>query len=155
MSSASSGTVPLWPSTGNTEHTEHLRDLSVEVLEARRSQRTSHWLRPAVALSRAWSATSTRAIDYPRPIIYREEPLAETKITVRNNGPLRIEGEFTIYDMEGKAFDLAGRTAISLCRCGHSANKPFCDSSHKTVGFQSVVQACQLPPPPEPKPPGA
>ena len=79
----------------------------------------------------------------------------ETKITVRNNGPLRIEGEFTIYDMEGKAFDLAGRTAISLCRCGHSANKPFCDSSHKTVGFQSVVQACQLPPPPEPKPPGA
>ena len=79
--------------------------------------------------------------------------MAETKITVRNNGPLRIEGEFTIYDTEGKAFDLAGRTAISLCRCGHSANKPFCDSSHKTAGFQSVVEARQLPPP-EIKPPG-
>jgi CDGSH-type Zn-finger protein len=78
--------------------------------------------------------------------------MAETKITVRNNGPLRIEGEFTIYDTEGKAFDLAGRTAISLCRCGHSANKPFCDSSHKTAGFQSVVEARQLPPPEPPKP---
>jgi CDGSH-type Zn-finger protein len=80
--------------------------------------------------------------------------LAETKITVRNNGPLRIEGEFTIYDLEGKAFDLAGRTAISLCRCGHSENKPFCDGSHKRVGFQSVVEARRLPLP-EPKPPGA
>src|SRR5207302_10415870 len=40
----------------NTERTEDLRDLSVEALEARRSQRTPHWLRPAVALSRAWSA---------------------------------------------------------------------------------------------------
>ena len=80
--------------------------------------------------------------------------MAETKITVRNNGPLRIEGEFTIHDLEGKAFDLVGRTAISLCRCGHSENKPFCDGSHKRVGFQSVVEARQLPLP-EPKPPGA
>jgi len=78
--------------------------------------------------------------------------MAETRITVRNSGPLRIEGEFAIYDMEGKAFDLAGRTAVSLCRCGHSENKPFCDSSHKRVGFQSEVRARQLPPP-EPKPP--
>ncbi len=44
--------------------------------------------------------------------------MAETKITVGNNGPLRLEGEFTIYDVEGKPFDLAGRTKISLCRCG-------------------------------------
>lgn len=75
-----------------------------------------------------------------------------TKITVRNNGPLRLEGDFTIYDMEGNAFDLAGRTAVSLCRCGHSQNKPFCDSSHKTVGFQSEVKARALPPA-APKPP--
>ena len=83
--------------------------------------------------------------------------MAETKITVRNNGSLRIEGEFTIYDQDGKPFDLAGRTAISLCRCGHSQNKPFCDSSHKTAGFQSVVQARRLDPPAPapvvPKPP--
>ncbi len=76
-----------------------------------------------------------------------------TKITVNNNGPLRIEGaDFTIYDAAGGAFDLAGRTVVSLCRCGHSENKPFCDGSHKRVGFQSEVTARQLPPP-APKPP--
>ena len=76
------------------------------------------------------------------------------KITVNNNGPLRVEGEFTIYDVEGKAFDVSGRTVVSLCRCGHSENKPFCDGSHKKVGFQSEVKARTLPPP-APKPPVA
>ncbi len=74
-----------------------------------------------------------------------------TKVTVRNNGPLRLEGEFTICDMEAKEFDLSGRTAISLCRCGHSEDKPFCDGSHKRVNFQSEVKARTLPPP-QPKP---
>ena len=76
------------------------------------------------------------------------------KITVNNNGSLRIEGEVAICDAEGKAFGLAGRTTISLCRCGNSENKPFCDGSHKRVGFQSQVQARELPPP-APKPPTA
>ena len=70
-----------------------------------------------------------------------------TKITVRNNGSLRIEGEFELFDHNGNKFDLAGRTAISLCRCGLSKDKPFCDSSHKAAGFQSEVVARALPPP--------
>ena len=74
------------------------------------------------------------------------------RITVNKNGSLRVEGEFTIYDADGNAFDLAGRTSISLCRCGHSANKPFCDGTHRQVGFQSEVKACALPLP-TPKPP--
>ncbi len=78
--------------------------------------------------------------------------MAATKITARNNGPLRVEGDFTICDVEGNAFGLAGRTAISLCRCGHSQDKPFCDGSHKKVNFQSEVKARELPPP-APKPP--
>jgi CDGSH-type Zn-finger protein len=73
------------------------------------------------------------------------------KITIRNNGPVRIEGEFTVVDQEGKPFDLGGRTVISLCRCGGSSNKPFCDGTHKTCGFDSSVEACALPPP-APKP---
>jgi len=71
--------------------------------------------------------------------------LAGTKITVRNNGPLRLEGEFEICDMEGKPFGLGGRTAVSLCRCGHSQNKPFCDSTHRKIGFQSEMTARDLP----------
>ena len=77
--------------------------------------------------------------------------MAATKITVNNNGPFRVEGNFEIVDPQGNAFGLAGRTTVSLCRCGHSANKPFCDGSHKRVGFQDEVQARDLPPP-TPKP---
>jgi CDGSH-type Zn-finger protein len=70
-----------------------------------------------------------------------------TKITVNHNGPIRMEGEFEILDPAGAAFGLAGRTVISLCRCGHSANKPFCDGSHNRVGFTDSVTARELPPP--------
>jgi CDGSH-type Zn-finger protein len=73
--------------------------------------------------------------------------MPDVKITVRNNGSLRIEGDFTICDMEGKEFGLGGRKAISLCRCGHSENKPFCDGTHKKINFQSEVKARDLPPP--------
>ena len=73
--------------------------------------------------------------------------MAATKITVKDNGPLRIEGDFEILDAGGATFGLAGRTALSLCRCGHSANKPFCDGAHKAAGFTDQVQARQLPPP--------
>jgi CDGSH-type Zn-finger protein len=77
--------------------------------------------------------------------------MAGTKITASHNGPLRVEGDFEILDPDGKPFGLAGRTKLSLCRCGHSANKPFCDGSHKQVGFQDQVQARDLPPA-QPKP---
>jgi CDGSH-type Zn-finger protein len=69
------------------------------------------------------------------------------KITIRNNGSVLIEGDFTIFDAAGNPFDLAGRNQISLCRCGQSENKPFCDGSHKKIEFQSVCPARQLPPP--------
>jgi CDGSH-type Zn-finger protein len=70
-----------------------------------------------------------------------------TKITVQNNGSIRIEGDFEILDPAGAAFGLAGRTVISLCRCGQSANKPFCDGSHNRTGFNDTVAARELPPP--------
>lgn len=70
-----------------------------------------------------------------------------TVITVRNNGNLRIEGDFVIHDAEGNPYDLAGRTATTLCRCGHSEKKPFCDSTHKKIGFESVCHAYTLAPP--------
>lgn len=70
-----------------------------------------------------------------------------TKITINNNGNIRVEGEFEIFDTAGNKFDLAGRTTISLCRCGHSNKKPFCDGSHKAAAFQSEVAAYKLDPP--------
>jgi CDGSH-type Zn-finger protein len=70
-----------------------------------------------------------------------------TKITVQNNGSIRVEGDFEILDPVGQAFGLGGRSTITLCRCGHSGNKPFCDGSHNRVGFSDTVAARDLPPP--------
>jgi CDGSH-type Zn-finger protein len=69
------------------------------------------------------------------------------KVTINANGSIRIEGDFTIHDAEGNQFGLGGRTAITLCRCGQSSNKPFCDGTHKRIGFESVCPARDLPPP--------
>lgn len=74
----------------------------------------------------------------------------ETQITCRNNASLRIEGAFVLKDESGNVFDLSGRTAISLCRCGQSKDAPFCDGSHKSAGFVSPITARAWPPP---KPP--
>lgn len=76
----------------------------------------------------------------------------QMEIVCTNNGPLRVIGDnIIIKDVAGNTFGLGGRTMISLCRCGHSNNKPFCDGSHNRVGFQSTVEARDLPPP-APKP---
>lgn len=68
-----------------------------------------------------------------------------TKLTVLNNGSLRIEGEFEIVDSQGNAYGLGGRTLVSICRCGQSKNKPFCDGSHKGH-FEHDAKAFDLPP---------
>lgn len=73
--------------------------------------------------------------------------MSPTKITIKPNGSIRVEGDFELVDGEGRPFDLAGRTAISLCRCGQSKDMPFCDKSHRECGFSSVVTARALPPP--------
>ena len=55
------------------------------------------------------------------------------KITPQHNGCLKLEGNLEIVSGTGRTIDRA--TRAFLCRCGQSKNKPFCDGSHKTVGF--------------------
>ncbi|RMF58530.1 MAG: hypothetical protein D6746_09615 [Bacteroidetes bacterium] len=55
------------------------------------------------------------------------------KITPARNGPLLLEGPFLIVDAEGREHRTGARAA--LCRCGASKNKPFCDGSHREIGF--------------------
>ncbi len=71
--------------------------------------------------------------------------MASTKITVLSNGSLKVEGDFEIADKEGNFYDLGGREIVSFCRCGLSANKPFCDGSHKGH-FEHDAKAFALPP---------
>jgi CDGSH-type Zn-finger protein len=72
--------------------------------------------------------------------------MSDFKITVRPDGPYRLEGEITLLDVAGDRYGLGGRTVVSLCRCGHSQSKPFCDGSHARVGFQAESAARDLPP---------
>ena len=69
-----------------------------------------------------------------------------TKLTINNNGSVKIVGDdFEIVDMQGNAYGLQGRTIVSICRCGLSQNKPFCDGSHKGH-FEHEAVAFDLPP---------
>jgi len=72
--------------------------------------------------------------------------MEKTKITINNNGSIKIDGEVELLDPQGNAYGLGGRTIISLCRCGHSANKPFCDGAHRANGFEDQCMAFDLPP---------
>lgn len=70
--------------------------------------------------------------------------MATTKITVKNNGSLLIEGDFEITDAEGNVYGLGGRETVSVCRCGKSQNMPFCDGAHKG-NFMHEAKAFNLP----------
>jgi CDGSH-type Zn-finger protein/uncharacterized Fe-S cluster protein YjdI len=56
-------------------------------------------------------------------------------ITATQHGSLQVEGNFRIETEEGKV--LYSGTKTWLCRCGHSSRKPFCDGTHKTIGFDA------------------
>jgi len=71
--------------------------------------------------------------------------MASTKIIVNSNGSLKVDGDFEIVDKTGTPYDLGGRTIVSICRCGRSQNKPFCDGSHKGH-FEHEAVAFALPP---------
>lgn len=71
--------------------------------------------------------------------------MSKTKITVNNNGSLIVSGDLEMVDKNGNAYDLGGRDVVTLCRCGLSGNKPFCDGSHKGH-FEHEAVAFNLPP---------
>ena len=66
------------------------------------------------------------------------------KITVRRNGSYRVEaapGELELVDADGNPYDVSGKPAFSLCRCGGSTTKPFCDGTHSKIGFEAAEAA--------------
>jgi len=61
------------------------------------------------------------------------ERMTDVTIQVRANGPLKVTGPISIVDAEGVPFELPAGSSIVLCRCGHSKNKPFCDTTHREI----------------------
>ena len=63
------------------------------------------------------------------------EPLV---IRCRENGPYLIQGAVKVVDHLGNEFTIpAGKDSVALCRCGQSKGRPFCDGSHRQVGFRA------------------
>ncbi len=65
--------------------------------------------------------------------------MADTTIKLLDDGPYLVSGSVEVQDAEGKRF--ATGDQIALCRCGHSANKPFCDGAHKANAFKDATRA--------------
>lgn len=78
-------------------------------------------------------------------ILPESNKMSKTKLTINNNGSVKIEGDFEIVDRNGNEYGLQGRTVLSICRCGLSKNKPFCDGSHNGH-FEHEAVAFDLPP---------
>ena len=57
-------------------------------------------------------------------------------ILVRRNGPYRVYGPAKVVDQDGNEFEVPPGDWFTLCRCGESETKPFCDSTHKRIDFQ-------------------
>lgn len=68
--------------------------------------------------------------------------MPDVTIRTRLDGPLVIDGSFRLVDHEGNEFSLpTDKPLVALCRCGHSARRPFCDGSHKACGFTADERA--------------
>ncbi len=65
--------------------------------------------------------------------------MAKVSIKVRDNGPYLVTGEVDLVDVNGKRFET--KDQFALCRCGASAKKPFCDGTHKKIGFEDQSRA--------------
>ena len=59
------------------------------------------------------------------------------RITPYRDGPYIIRGDFRITDQDGNEIE-ARRETIALCRCGRSQIRPFCDGTHKLIGFRAA-----------------
>jgi uncharacterized Fe-S cluster protein YjdI len=62
-----------------------------------------------------------------------EQAPEETTVEPRPNGPLFLRGRLRIVNADGRL--IRQDTRVALCRCGASGNKPFCDGSHRRIGF--------------------
>jgi len=57
-------------------------------------------------------------------------------IKVRDRGPYLVSGPVKLVNSQGNEIDVGDRDDFVLCRCGQSANRPFCDGAHKQAGLE-------------------
>jgi hypothetical protein len=65
----------------------------------------------------------------------RSKERAMATIKVRKNGPYLVTGGVELTDAEGNPIEAKNKDNYTLCRCGYSQSKPFCDGAHKAACF--------------------
>lgn len=87
----------------------------------------------------AWDKATRRPVETPLPVSIGviEDPPQQC------SGPLWVRGGVTVIAADGSVYEVRNR--VTLCRCGASQNKPFCDGSHATIKFRDDRAAEQAP----------
>jgi len=101
------------------------------------------WVEPDLAspdeIAEVVMTCPTGALHFRRLDGGPDEPEPEqTTLEVRPNGPIYVHGKVRIEDDDGNV--IREDTRVALCRCGGSENKPFCDGTHRVIGFRSDLR---------------
>ena len=95
------------------------------------------WVQPRGAdveqLAAVVEKCPTGALQYERADGKKEQPPSRNEIRPSPDGPLYVHAQLRLRDAGGAEIDSSFR--VALCRCGASANKPFCDGKHVEIGF--------------------
>jgi CDGSH-type Zn-finger protein/uncharacterized Fe-S cluster protein YjdI len=113
------------------------------------------WVEPdgasADEVARVVSLCPSGALHYERKDGVAERAQAQNTIRLWRDGPLQVRGDL---DIQADTVDIRGETRVTLCRCGQSAHKPFCDNAHVKTGFRAADAAPGAFPVDEPMPTG-
>ncbi len=69
------------------------------------------------------------------------------KISLRENGSIGIETDGSYVLRIGDREEVIEKGKLSLCRCGRTKNSPFCDGTHKEIGFTAPAAELEFNPP--------
>ena len=117
-------------------HTANCLNAEPEVFDSMRRP----WIKPDAAtadrIAAAVMKCPTGALHFRRVDGGEQEPVPdETTVEPRTNGPLFVRGNLKFRTPRGDV--IREDTRAALCRCGQSSNKPFCDGTHRVVGFRA------------------
>jgi uncharacterized Fe-S cluster protein YjdI/CDGSH-type Zn-finger protein len=115
-------------------HTARCLMAAPEVFDTRRRPWVDINAAPADLIAQACDQCPTGALTYRRLDADQPAEATETEITVWPGGPLIVQGLVRVQLPDGRV--LAEERRLALCRCGGSQNQPFCDNTHRRIGFR-------------------
>ncbi len=117
-------------------HTANCLNAEPDVFDAMRRPWIIADAASADRVAQAVMKCPTGALHFRRLDGGEQEPVPEeTTVQPRTNGPMFLHGNLKFINALGEV--IRDDTRVALCRCGESANKPFCDGTHRSIGFRA------------------